>query len=215
MKLLFDLFPVILFFAAFKLMGAVPERASEWASRLIGETSPEQAPILISTLVVIAATALQIAWTRWRHGKVEKMLWVSLALVVVFGGMTLVLRDETFIKWKPTVLYWIMAASMGVAMFLRKNAVRLMMRDQIALPEAVWFRLNLSWALFFTLMGALNLYVAFSFSTAVWVNFKLFGSMGLILVFAVAQGLFLARFLEPEKTGETARIPERASLPET
>lgn len=215
MKLFFDLFPVILFFVTFKLMGHNPEQAADWASQLFGETSPDQAPILIATLVVIVATMLQIAWVLWRHGKVEKMLWISLALVVVFGSMTLILHDETFIKWKPTLLYWVMAASMVAAMLFRKNAIRLMMQDKLDLPEPVWFRLNCSWITFFILMGALNLYVAFTFSTEAWVNFKLFGSMGLMFVFAFAQGLYLSRFMEIPETGEGTRTPEKATSPES
>ena len=139
----------------------------------------------------------QIAWVHFRHGKVDKMLWISLALVVVFGGMTLIFQDETFIKWKPTLLYWIFAGSMAfAAAVLKKNAIRAMLGEQIQLPEPVWMRLNLSWMAFFVLMGALNLFVAFNFSTDTWVNFKLFGGMGLMLVFVLAQGVFLSRYME-------------------
>ncbi|MDR2165548.1 MAG: septation protein A [Zoogloeaceae bacterium] len=198
MKLFFDLFPVILFFVTFKLMGHYPEQATEWAGRLFGQTTPDQAPILIATLVVIAATFVQIAWVFRRHGKVERMLWISLALVTVFGGMTLVFHDETFIKWKPTVLYWVMAGSMGTAVLFKKNAIRLMMQDKLDLPEPVWFRLNMFWIAFFVFMGIANLCVARAFSTETWVNFKLFGGMGLMFVFAIAQGFYLARFMKEE-----------------
>lgn len=174
MKFLFDLFPVILFFVAYKF-----------------------ADIYVATGVAIVATIGQIAWVRFRHGKVDKMLWVSLGLVVVFGGMTLALHDPTFIKWKPTVLYWLFAAVLaGSALLLRKNLIRAMLEQQVALPEPVWLRLNLSWVAFFTVMGGLNLYVAYNYSEADWVNFKLFGGMGLMLAFIVAQGLLLAKYVE-------------------
>ncbi|PKO83225.1 MAG: septation protein A [Betaproteobacteria bacterium HGW-Betaproteobacteria-11] len=173
MKFLFDLLPVILFFIAFKLFD-----------------------IYIATGVVIAATALQIGWVRHRHGKVDTMLWVSLALVVVFGGATLLLHDETFIKWKPTILYWLFAVSLlGSTLLFKRNLIRGMLEAQMQLPEALWRRLNLAWAAFFTLLGGANLYVAFNYSTATWVNFKLFGGMGLMFLFIIIQSLVLAKYL--------------------
>jgi intracellular septation protein len=122
---------------------------------------------------------------------------ISLVLVVVFGGLTLFFQDETFIKWKPTLLYWIFAGTLAFAsLVLGKNAIRAMIGEQISLPEAIWGRLNLAWIVFFAFMGALNLVVAFNFSTDTWVNFKLFGGMGLMLVFVLIQGVFLSRYLE-------------------
>ena len=191
MKFLFDLFPVILFFVAFKL-----------------------ANIYVATGVAIAATFAQIGWLWLRKRRIEPLLWASLAIVVVFGGATLLLQDETFIKWKPTVLYWLFATVLaGGQLLAGKNLVRSMLSSQVQLPEPVWKRLNLSWAGFFLCMGALNLYVAFSFSEGfcadvadmdarttcannVWVNFKLFGGTGLMLLFVVAQALLLARHVE-------------------
>lgn len=205
MKLLFDLFPVILFFATFKYAGARSDDAALWAGELLGSStiSPAQAPILLATVVVILATIAQIAWVRLRHGKVDRMLWVSLALVVLFGGMTLVFQNEAFIKWKPTLLYWIFAASMGfAALVLKKNVMQSMLGAQLQLPEPVWQRVNLSWLLFFLAMGALNLIVAFNFSTDIWVDFKLFGGMGLMLVFVVAQGLFLSKYMDDKDVTE-------------
>jgi intracellular septation protein len=178
MKFLFDLFPVILFFATYKF-----------------------ADIYIATGVAIAATFAQIGWVHFRHGKVDRMLWISLGLIVVFGGMTLLLRDPTFIKWKPTVLYWLFAVSLlGSALLFRKNLIRGMLEQQLALPEPIWSRLNLAWAGFFAMMGALNLYVANNYSESDWVNFKLFGGMGLMLVFFIAQGLILSRYAEEKET---------------
>jgi intracellular septation protein len=177
MKFLFDIFPVVVFFIAFKIYD-----------------------IYVATAVAIAATFLQIGWTWLRHRKVDKMLWVSLAVIVVFGGATLLLRDETFIKWKPTVLYWLFAVALAVAaVAFRKNLIRLMMEAQVTLPEIVWGRLLASWIAFFALMGALNLVVAYSFSTDAWVNFKLFGGIGLMLAFIVLQALMLSRHIEDKK----------------
>src|SRR5262245_30721905 len=174
MKLLFDIFPVILFFVAYKL-----------------------ADIYVATGVAIAATFAQIGWVLLRKRKVDTMLWVSLVIIVVFGGATLALQDETFIKWKPTVLYWLFGVALVVAdSVFGKNLIRTMMGAQIALPEPIWAKLNLSWCLFFILMGVLNLYVAFHFSTDTWVNFKLFGGTGLMLVFVLAQAVVLSRFVE-------------------
>jgi intracellular septation protein len=155
--------------------------------------------IFAATAAAIAASLLQAAWSWYRHSKIEKMVLVNLGIIVVFGGATLLLHDETFIKWKPTVLYWAFAAVLAVSeIFLGKNLIRAMMGAQMTLPDAVWKRVNLSWVIFFALMGIANLYVAFNFSTDAWVNFKLFGGMGLLLAFAVGQAVVLSRHLESE-----------------
>ena len=178
MKFLFDLFPVILFFVAFKLQG-----------------------IYVATAVAIAASFAQIGWLWLRGRKIDGMLWVSLAIIVVFGSATLLLHDETFIKWKPTVLYWLFACVLSVsALVFRKNLIRAMLGEQIQLPDPAWNKLNFSWVGFFAGMGLLNLYVAFNFPTDTWVNFKLFGGMGLMLVFVIGQGLFLAKYVEPKES---------------
>ena len=202
MKLLFDLFPVILFFVAFKYSEKNPELAASWVASLMGSAAvdPKIAPILLATVVVILATIAQIAWVAFRHGKVDKMLWVSLVLVVVFGGMTLAFQDESFIKWKPTILYWVFAGSMGfAALIMKKNAIRAMLGEQLTLPEPVWSKVNLSWIAFFVVMGFLNIIIAFNFPTDVWVNFKLFGGMGLMLVFVLGQGLMLSKYVEEKE----------------
>ncbi len=202
MKLLFDLFPVILFFVAFKYSEKNPELAASWVASLMGSAAvdPKIAPILLATVVVILATIAQIAWVAFRHGKVDKMLWVSLVLVVVFGGMTLAFQDESFIKWKPTILYWVFAGSMGfAALVMKKNAIKAMLGEQLTLPEPVWSKVNLSWIAFFVVMGFLNIIIAFNFPTDVWVNFKLFGGMGLMLVFVLGQGLMLSKYVEEKE----------------
>jgi intracellular septation protein len=128
------------------------------------------------------------------------MLWVSLVLVVVFGGLTLAFQNEAFIKWKPTILYWVFAGSMAFSAYvLKKNAIKAMLGEQLTLPEPVWTKVNLSWIAFFLVMGGLNLFIAFNFPTDVWVNFKLFGGMGLMLVFVIGQGMLLSKYVEEDK----------------
>lgn len=200
MKFLFDLLPVILFFAAYKLGGAHPEAAHALLSGWLGDgIAVSQAPILIATVVAIAATALQIALVWLRHRKVDTMLWVSLAIITVFGGATLFFHNPTFIKWKPTALYWLFGCVLlGSAALLHRNLIRNMLEAQIRLPDPVWGRLNLAWASFFIAMGLLNLYVAYNFSEETWVDFKLFGGIGLMLAFVLGQGFYLSRHLEEE-----------------
>lgn len=203
MKLLFDLFPVILFFAVFKYAGAHPEAARDFGSQYLsmlvsgGEVTLQQAPILLATAVAIVATVGQVLWLLARRKPVDNMLWVSLAIIVVFGGATIWFHDEQFIKLKPTVLYWAFAlALLGAQGIFRKNLIRAMMGKQLSLPDQIWTRLNLAWGLFFALMGVVNLYVAFSFPLEFWVSFKLFGFLGLMIAFVVAQSLYLSRYLK-------------------
>lgn len=198
MKLLFDLFPIILFFAAYHFGGRNPEQAEAILNALgIGLHAGAKPAVFLATVVAIGATVAQIAWTWIKHRKVDTMLWVSFVLITVFGGATLFLQDENFIKWKPTVLYWLFALALGLGPVLfERNFIRLMLEKQVSLPTEIWARLNLGWAGFFTLMGAANLYVAFSFSTDAWVNFKMFGTLGLMLVFIILQSVYLSRHLE-------------------
>jgi len=177
MKFLFDIFPLVLFFAAWSFYD-----------------------IFVATAVAIAATVVQVAWMWLRRRRVDNMLWMTLAIMVVFGGATLALRDPTFIKLKPTVLYWAFAAVLiGAQAFIGKNLIRVMMEKSISLPDAIWGRLNASWIAFFAVMGVLNLYVAYTFSEAVWVQFKVFGGIGLMLAFVVLQALMLAPYIEDKK----------------
>ena len=178
MKLLIDFFPIILFFGAFKV----------W-------------DIYVATGVAIVATIGQIAYLRFSTGKVEPMQWLSLGIIVLFGGATILAHDETFIKWKPTVLYWLMASTLAIGLaFFRKNFVKSLMGAQIELPDPVWRNLNFSWITFFALMGVLNLWVAFNFDTDTWVTFKLFGGLGLMLVFVLVQAVYLNKHIKPGTT---------------
>jgi intracellular septation protein len=226
MKLLIDLFPVILFFAAYKLAG-----------------------IYVATIVAIGASAAQVAWFRFRHGRTERMHLVTLGLLVLFGGMTLALRDPTFVMWKPTIVNWLFALVFVFSQFVGdKPLVQRMMEQAMEAPAFVWRRLNLAWTTFFVLLGLANLYVVYVgsgffeakqaliaasgeieidlahcaglFSGEVlalceaarqgessWVDFKLFGMMGMTLVFVIAQALYLAKFMhDPEDTPADAAI---------
>jgi intracellular septation protein len=169
MKMLFDLFPVILFFVAFKFKG-----------------------IFVATAIAIIASVLQIGWMLIRHKKVEPMMWASLAIITVFGGATLLLHDETFIKWKPSILYWLVGSLlMAGQLFFKKNGMKAVLGKQMVLPEHSWSIVNMSWGIFFVALGFINLFVAYRFSTDTWVNFKLFGITGGIFAFAIGQSLFL------------------------
>ena len=198
MKLLFDLFPVILFFIAYQFGAGHPEQASAILAGIgIPLGSAVKPGVFLATAVAILATLGQIVWTWLRHRKVDTMLWVSFALITVFGGATLLLQDENFIKWKPTVLYWLFALALGLGPVLfERNIIRMMMEKQINVPDPIWARLNLGWAGFFTVMGAANLVVAFNYSTDTWVNFKMFGTLGLMVVFILLQGVYLSKHIQ-------------------
>lgn len=176
MKLLLDFLPIAVFFAAFKLWG-----------------------IYVATAVAIAATVAQIAWLRWKTGRVEPMQWLSLGVIVLFGGATLLAHNDTFIKWKPTVLYWLMGGALAAGQLVfRRNLLKTLMGAQMTLPEPAWRVMNWSWIAFFAAMGVVNLWVAYHFSTDAWVNFKLFGGLGLMALFVVAQAFYLSRFMKAE-----------------
>ena len=205
MKLFLDFLPILLFFGMFKYAEGHRDWASatatEWFGAMVsgGSVGPTEAPVLLATVVVIAATLVQIGWMLARGKKIEPMLWISLVLVVGLGGATIYFHDENFIKWKPTGLYWAMATALLVGqVFFGKNLIKSLMGAQMTLPEPVWRLVCWSWCAFFVLMGCLNLWVAFSFSTDIWVNFKLFGGLGLMLVFVVAQAAYLSRYMKSE-----------------
>jgi intracellular septation protein len=179
MKLLYDLFPLLLFFAAFKLYD-----------------------IYVATAVAIIASVLQVGGQWLKRRRFETMPLVTLGVLVVFGGLTLALHDDTFIKWKPTIVYWVLGTLvLGSQWIGSRPLVERLLSEQISLPAAIWARQNLSWGLFFVALGALNLYVAFFYRLdlaaaerrEIWVNFKVFGLLGLTLVFLLIQGALMAR----------------------
>ena len=195
MKLLFDLFPDILFFAAFKIAEGQPVAAIALAERFMGEgLTAMTAPVFIATVVAIAATLLQVGWLMLRGRKVEPMLWISLAVIVVFGSLTLYLRNEMFIKWKPTILYWIFGGILVYGNIAGRNFIRMLLsKAEIEKPGHAWGTLQNMWIGFFAAMGVVNLLVAYLCSTDTWVNFKLFGLMGLTLVFTIGIGVFMTK----------------------
>ena len=196
MKFLYDLFPLLLFFAAFKLYD-----------------------IYVATAVAIVASFLQVGLFWLKHRRFETMHLVTLAVIAVFGGLTLALHDDTFIKWKPTLVYGILAALVLASQwFGKKTVIERMMSAQIALPATVWRRLNLSWGLFFLVLGAANIYVAFYYGLDldpearrdIWVNFKVFGLLGLTLLFTVIQAFFMAKHIQ-EKPASGDSVPDRTA----
>ena len=195
MKLLFDLFPVILFFAAFKIAEGQPDAAIALAERFMGEgLTAMTAPGFIATVVSIASPFLPVGWPIPRGRKVEPMLLISLAVIVVFGSLTLYLRNEMFIKWKPTILYWIFGGILVYGNFAGRNFIRMLLsKAEIEMPGHAWGTLQNMWIGFFAAMGVVNLLVAYLCSTDTWVNFKLFGLMGLTLVFTIGIGVFMTK----------------------
>ena len=179
MRWLVDYFPLILFFVAFKWQG-----------------------IFVATAVAMAASVLQIAFLKWRKHEVGVIHWLGLVVIVLFGGATLALQDETFIKWKPTILYWLFGTILLVArIFFRRNLVQALFKGHdLVLPESVWSRLTWAWIVFFAAMGVANLFFAYRLSTESWVNFKVWGGIGLFVLFALGQGLAIARYLPDQRS---------------
>lgn len=200
MKFLFDLFPVILFFAVFKLAGSNPYAAQAFTAFIGYDADPVHFPVLLATAAAIVATMAQILWVKFRHGRVDTMLWVSFAIILVFGGATLLLHDEAFIIIKPTALYWLFACVLLLSNnFFKKNLIRSLMQEKMSLPDPVWNKVNLSWSGFFTALGALNLYVGWNFSIDTWVDFKLFGTTGLMFIFVIVQILWISKHIDADK----------------
>jgi intracellular septation protein len=201
-KLLFDIFPVILFFIVYKLGGSNPEIAQHYADQLLSnfiagkKTSIEQAPILLATAVSIIASIAQISYLLARKKQVEGMLWVSFIIIVLFGSATIYFQDDAFIKLKPTIIYWCYGSAFLMSQFIfKKNILKMAMGSQIMMPDAVWNKLGLIWAIYFALMGLLNYYVAFSFSQETWVDFKLY-SIAALPLFLIGQSFFLSKYIK-------------------
>jgi intracellular septation protein len=208
MKFLFDLFPVILFFLVFKIGEGHQEAAHAFATQYLGglvaggQLTAAQSPIMLATAVAIIATVVQIAYLMARGRKVDGMLWVSLGVIAVMGGATIYFHDETFIKWKPTILYWAFAVALAVAQFgFRNNLMRKVMEANIQLPDPVWDRVGYAWMVFLSGLGLLNLFVAFVLfkaNTDAWVNFKLFGCTAIFFVFVFVQMMFLSKHIKED-----------------
>ena len=175
MKFLFDVLPFILFFVAYRFWG-----------------------IYAATAVAMAASAIQILVARLSGRKIEKMQWISLGLIGVFGGLTLLLRDNIFVMWKSTIVNWLMGGALLVAMqFMQKNPLKSLMGSQIQMPDRIWRGMTWSWIGFFFVMGLVNIIVAYNFTEEGWVNFKTFGGPVIIVAFVVIQMLFISRHISP------------------
>lgn len=178
MKLLFDFLPILLFFITYKIKG-----------------------IYFATAVAIIIACLQVAYSWFKFKRIEKMHLVTLLLIVVLGGATLLLHNELFIKWKPTIINWLFSLSfLGSQIIGSKPLIQRMLANNVNLPNKIWKRLNLSWASFFFIMGVTNLYVVYHYSTDAWVNFKLFGILGLTVIFVLIQAVYLAKHIEERPT---------------
>lgn len=209
MKILFDFLPLLVFFGCYKLGGMYPEAALAFVNTHMsgmlsgGSATADQAPMVIATLAGILANAAQIVYLKLRGRKVDFMLWLSLFLFVVFGGLTIYFHDEIFIKWKPTMIYWCFAVGLLAARYwFKNNLIRKAMGSQLTLPDDVWEKLNLSWTAFFAALGFINLFVAFVLfksDTASWVSFKAFGTTGLTFAFIIVQTIYLAKYMKDEE----------------
>ena len=207
MKLLIDFFPIILFFVTYHQAGVITENTP-----LGGLFDPSQPEIIVATIlatgVAIVASFIQVGGYWLKTRAVEKMHIFSLVLITVLGGITIAFGDPAFIQWKPTVLNWVFAAAFLISQYVGKRSlVHRMMGSQISLPEAIWAKLNLSWVAFFIVSGLANIYVAFYYAIELdektrmdtWVNFKLFGLLGLTFIFVIAQALYLSKYMTPEE----------------
>ena len=215
MKLFLDFLPLILFFGTFQYA----DRNKEWAATLAtnwlgfmvsgGIVGTDEAPVLLGTIVMSVITLVQVTLLKMTRRPIHLMLWITLALVIVLGGATIWFHNPIIIKWKPSIAYWALGISFWVSRLFGKNLLQEMLGAEFELPPVIWQRLNFAWIAFLALMGLLNLYVAYSFSTSTWASFKVFGATGLMLVFSVGQVIYLSRYLKPQATD--SKPPEQVS----
>lgn len=174
MKLLFDFLPILLFFIAYKISG-----------------------IYVATAVAIIVSCVQVGFCWYKFRRIEHLLLITLLLIVVLGGATLFLHNTLFFQWKPTIVNWLFAITFLGSQFIgHKPVIQRMLEKNVNLPTSIWRRLNISWALFFLIMGIANLYVVYHYDQDTWVNFKLFGMLGLTVLFVLVQAIYLARHIE-------------------
>jgi intracellular septation protein len=202
MKFLADFLPILLFFVAFKWAGAHPEQTQELMGPMLSSIStatvnPHLLPILLATSTAILITLIQILIQKCLGRKIETMQWVGLVLITVLGGLTLIFQNDTFIKWKPTVLYLATALGFAIAHAMKRNPIELMMKGQIELPQSIWNNLLWAWVFFFCIMAVTNIMIAYNFSTEIWVDFKFFGSLGATLLFVLGQGIYMSKHMKP------------------
>ncbi len=193
MKALFDFFPLILFFAAFKLYD-----------------------IYTATAIAIAATFMQVGYVWFKYRRFEPTHIITLVVISFFGGLTLFFHNDAFIMWKPSVVNWIFALIVIGSVLVKRSVIKLLMGKQLELPDSVWFGLSIAWGIFFLAMGFLNMYVAFYYQLDLseevrretWVNFKVFWMLGLTLLFSVGQMFFIAKYIDPESLDKPEKKKE-------
>jgi len=221
-KLLLDLLPVVIFFGAFRLFKALSESTVSLAALLFGtlggaaDQQLELSAVLLATVCAIVATLAQIAWLRMRRQPIKASVWISAVLIVIFGGLTIWFHNEWFIKWKPSILYWTFASVLLLGKWvLRRNLLGSLLSAELELPPRIWDHLLYAWAAFFALLGFANIYVAYHWSTADWVNFKTFGLLGLTFAYSLLTGVYMARHLAPvaAPAGEAGAAPDARAVP--
>ncbi len=182
MKFLFDFLPVIIFFICYYLFGIYKATGA---------------------LVVVSAGLILFSWLK--NKRVDGMLLATCSLAIILGSITIIFKNDIFIKWKPSVIYWLFSCVFFISQFVSsKPVIQRMLQKNLKLPNKIWTKLNISWIIFFTLMGFANLYVVYNFSTEIWVNFKVFGIMGMTLLFVIVQSIFLSKYIQnddPEPNG--------------
>jgi len=172
MKQFFEFIPLIIFFIVFKMID-----------------------IYAATGALMISMGVMLAFNYYKNGKVEKMNLITFVMVLLFGTLTLVLHDDTFIKWKVTVVYVLFSLALIVSQFFyKKPIIKQMLGKEISLPDNIWNHLNIAWAAFFAVLAVLNVYVAFTLSQAVWVNFKVFGLLAATLIFTVLSGIYIYKY---------------------
>ncbi|HEX7687487.1 MAG TPA: septation protein A [Burkholderiaceae bacterium] len=203
MKILLDFLPLAFFFLTYKVAGLHPDASAQFATHWLGAlvqggvVGPKEAPVLLATVVVAAATLLQVVWMKANRRRIDLLLWINLTLILVLGGITVWLHNETFIKWKPSVVYWLMGLALWSSQTLfGHNLLRQTLGAEIDLPDAVWRRMNFLFVAFFGLMGLVNVWVVYSFSTDAWAKFHTFGTTGLMVVFVLGVGVYMSRHLD-------------------
>ncbi len=208
MKFLFDVLPLVFFFATYKIAGRMPDQgagfATHWLGAIVqgGVVGATEAPALLATVVVLAATLVQVAWMKAVGRKIDTALWISLVLIVIFGGLTVWFHNQMFIMWKPTIYFWGTGLVFwGSKSLFDRNLFRSMLGADIELPDAVWQRLNVSWVTLCLLIGLLNLVVVY-FLRDYWVAFHTFGTVGLMLAFFVGIFFYLGKHLEPQQPAD-------------
>lgn len=176
MQFLYDFFPIIIFFTVYKIAG-----------------------IYAATASAIIVSFAQVALYWLKHHKFSNLQVITFLIILLLGGATLILHKPIFIKWKPSIIYWLFALVFFCSHFIgKKPLICYMMDKKIKLPEKIWARLNFSWVIFFAILGLANIYVVYHYNTNTWVNFKLFGILGITIIFVVIQALYLTRFVKED-----------------